>query len=343
MSKKILVLGGTGYVGQHIVRSLAKSKDYSCNIVATSHNILSDSDQAKLQDWWNKGRDAAKEDISIKAVDLSKKEQLAEIFKKHQFDYIIHAAGKHAYHTAEELNAINVAGTDNLIAVLKENNITAPIIYLSTIYVMNSTYSKEDGRETIYGETKLSAERKLGEYGQENNVNVSILRLTNIWGGHAQKTRALWPNLIRALVAENRPKKPITLWQGGKVGFFHVRDLAFLIRSFIVNDDLPNQTIFVYETWCPEIADVEKSTPSNTLYKLTLDILGNMKVPVNENVVQFTPATSKFIPVPRNFDLFDLKKYLRAGKLTEANYLKRTIRFVDNIVADQRTRDYTIV
>ena len=88
-------------------------------------------------------------------------------------DLIIHFAGINRSQNSEDFKLINFDLTKIICKICKKNKLNIPIIYSSTIRA-------ED--DSVYGNSKLLAEKELIKYSKEMNAEVSILRLPNIFG-----------------------------------------------------------------------------------------------------------------------------------------------------------------
>jgi len=164
--KNILLTGGSGFFGQYLKKEL--SENGKVTTIGISEN----------------------DDIYF---DLSK--GIPEL--NGSFDMIVHAAGKaHVVpRTEEEEKAfydINYRGTVNLLEALQQSEkIPGKLVFISTVAV----YGREEGerlKESLelqagdpYGESKIMAEKAIIEWGNKNNVIVTILRLPLLIGKNA--------------------------------------------------------------------------------------------------------------------------------------------------------------
>ncbi|WP_077329236.1 UDP-glucose 4-epimerase GalE [Virgibacillus siamensis] len=195
---KILVTGGTGYIGSHTtIELLNEGHD-----VVIADN-LSNSNKLVLQ---------RIEEISGKKVrpyyiDLLNKEELDQIFKDNTIDAVIHFAGYKAVgeSVAQPLKYYknNLISTIKLCEVMEENNVYNLIFSSSaTVYGNPETNPiKESFPTTIafnpYGRTKLMIEQMLKDIAAANDKwNVSLLRYFNPVGAHSSGKIGEDPNGI---------------------------------------------------------------------------------------------------------------------------------------------------
>ena len=175
INKKILVVGGAGYIGAHIVDLLC-DKEY--NVVV--FDDLSTGFQENLN----------KKAIFIKGsiLDIIK---LKEVFRNNVFDAVIHmaaskAAGESMIYT-HRYSENNIIGSINLINEALENKIKK-IIFSSTAAVYgNPLYSPVDEKHpkdpiNHYGFTKLCIENYLLWLSKTNDFKFIALRYFNAAG-----------------------------------------------------------------------------------------------------------------------------------------------------------------
>ena len=187
MSKKILVTGGTGYIGSHVVAELIAA-GYEVEIIDNLYN----SKVSVL--------DKLKEITGVRPkfhqIDLLDFSALSEVFEAGKFDCVMHFAGLKA--VAESVREPlryydnNVSGTLNLLKCMREFDVTKLVFSSSaTVYgAANSgklTEEMETGRgiTSPYGETKYIIERIISDLSAAwPEFSAVILRYFNPVGAH---------------------------------------------------------------------------------------------------------------------------------------------------------------
>lgn len=204
--KKALVIGGSGFIGSHLVELLLKKK-YKVGIY----------DIKKPSGFNFKGDFFQQNIIDQKALELS---TLA--FKP---DIIFECSGVlGTAETFEYINTtidVNIKGTINILEIAKKYNV--PIVYISLTNKWLNPY-------TI---TKRTAEKFCLMYAKEFGVKVAVLKGLNAYGSrqHWMKVRKIAPTfIVKAL--EN---KPLIINGSGNqvVDMVHATDLSeMMIRMY---------------------------------------------------------------------------------------------------------------
>ena len=182
---KILVTGGTGYIGSHTVVELLNN-NYDVVIIDNLVNSKEDVID-KIEKITNKKVKFYKEDVR-------NKDALDKIFKKEKINAVIHFAGLKAVGESVEKPLLyyenNLDSTLTLLEVMNENN-CKKIVFSSSATVYGSPKKlpiKEDfplSTTNPYGTTKLMIEHILQDmYVSDNSWSIIILRYFNPIGAH---------------------------------------------------------------------------------------------------------------------------------------------------------------
>ena len=230
MIKNILITGGAGYIGSHISEVLIKNKKkiFIADNLSTGYRRL----------------------INKKAkffkVDILKNKKIREIILKNEIDSVIHLAANLIIGEGEKYPKKyfknNVSGTKNLLKAC-ENTGVKNLVFSSTAAVYKDGQYKvnEDSiikPKSVYGKTKIKAEKIIKQFCKRNKINYCILRYFNIAGsspsrkiGLINKSDHLFKNFSREIIK----KRPILKIYGGNYDtkdgscirdFIHVSDIA---------------------------------------------------------------------------------------------------------------------
>lgn len=166
MNKKIIIIGGSGFIGTHLINKL--------NIKS---NVL------------NLDKRVSKLNIFQKIGDIRDINFLKKNLEKDSI--IIHLAAEHKDNVEpkELYYEVNCDGTKNIVDVVKEKNIKK-IIFLSTVAVYGNESKKISINEKSnknpsnhYGKSKLIAEKILLNWAREKVENeLVIIRPTAVFG-----------------------------------------------------------------------------------------------------------------------------------------------------------------
>ena len=174
MNKNILVTGGAGYIGSHIIEILVKKKRKIIIVdnLSTGHKKLINK-KAKF----------------IK-LDILKTKKLREIIVENNIDSIIHLAANLIIGEGEQKPKKyfknNVKGTQSILDSIKSTNVKNFIFSSSAAVYKEGIYRVTEksvlNPKSVYGKTKLKAENLIKLKCKKLRVNYGILRYFNIVG-----------------------------------------------------------------------------------------------------------------------------------------------------------------
>jgi len=238
---KILVTGGTGYIGSHTVVELL-GLGYEIVIV----DNLSNSSTLVL----DRIKAITGKDVTFIQADICDRRAMHAVFQQHKVDSVIHFAGLKAVGESNDipLNYYqnNVAGSVTLFQVMAENKVKNLVFSSSaTVYGENNSSPLDESMPTSatnpYGQTKLMVENILFDLAKSDEQwSIACLRYFNPIGAHESGTIGENPNGIPnnllpyvAQVAVGRlPKLQVfgddydTVDGTGVRDYIHVVDLA---------------------------------------------------------------------------------------------------------------------
>tara|TARA_A100001015_G_C14920354_1_gene684065 strand:- start:271 stop:1221 length:951 start_codon:yes stop_codon:yes gene_type:complete len=215
--KKILLTGGYGFIGKHLLKKLLK-KYYVINIDNLTY-------ASKFENIKNKNYKFFK-------VDINNRNKISEIIKKNNPDIIVNCAAEthvdNSILDPKKFIKTNINGTINLLEALrslKKNN--SKFIQISTDEVFGSLNLKDkkfDNNSKInpkspYSSSKASADLFVQAYSNTYGINYSITHSSNNFGPGQNKEKFI-PTIIKSCIS----KKPIPIYGNGK----NIRDWIYV-------------------------------------------------------------------------------------------------------------------
>ena len=273
MAKKVLVVGGSGFLGSHVADELTE-KGYEVTIF----------DQKKST-WINDNQKFIESDL------LDREHVIKSL---EGFNFVIHFAGIADIGESKEkpLETIetNIIGTANLLEGCRKNKIEK-FIFASSVYVFSKYGS-------FYGKSKQACELLIEEYQNEFNLDYIHVRYGSLYGPRAQE----W-NGLKKYISEIIKNKQIDFSGNGeeKREYIHVKDAAIMTASLLESDE---KNIAVNITGHQVISTLD-------LFKLIFEVLQleeKINLSKESNVVShykisqysFQPKESKKL-VPKKF------------------------------------------
>lgn len=208
LNERILVLGGTGFLGSHIVSKL--SQEGFLNVFSAARNI-----DPRFYDQVN----------NIKLDILNYQDVLDKI---QSYSILINCVGQIS-NPINNCFVVNTLGLSNLTKAALYNNVK--VIHLSTVSVYG-TSKKVTEHSPVNPETPYAACKAFAEYtllSKLNNSKLSILRLSNVYGDNTRN--GLIPYLINAYSTGST----IKINNDGSLFryYLHIDDLSNIISEFI--------------------------------------------------------------------------------------------------------------
>jgi len=201
-SKRVLITGGTGHIGSHLIAKLASESTHLL-VVARNKDKL---DQLK--------KTSSASNIEVFPCDLTQPQDVARL-RKHtgNIDLFVHLASYVPKISAVQDDALSSA-QNNVVATANVLNHFGPsvkkICLASTAEVyglvkylpIDECHPAEP--QTYYGAGKLAAEKYTKVFSQRNNCPTMILRFASVYGPGETIQRAI-PNFIGAALKGSSP------------------------------------------------------------------------------------------------------------------------------------------
>ena len=215
---RLLITGGLGCIGSHLVDSLSK-KNYKIKILTKT---LSKKDNIKN----------LSSNVQIEKIDLVNFKKLGQIIEKFKPDIIIHLAGNtsHSKSFEKPLEDVesNAKTTLFMLEKIRELGLSCKFVFGSTFIVIGKpkklpvTENTPCNPTTIYGTNRLASEHYCKIYHDVYGIDTVVFRITNSFGPREQIIPS--KNAVNYLKHNAFKGNTVTIYNRGK--FF--RDLIYI-------------------------------------------------------------------------------------------------------------------
>jgi UDP-glucose 4-epimerase len=220
----ILVTGGAGFIGSHVVDKLIDNNQD----VIVFDNLST-----------GKRKYVNKKSIFIKG-DIKNLNELEKVFKKYELSAVLHIAGQPSIVNSftDPLNDINTnfVGTVNITQLCLKYKVKR-LIYASSMTIYGNqkklpiSESANANPINYYGVAKFASERFVHITSEridlESPLNVTSLRMFNVYGPRQSLTNP-YQGVLAIFLGNVLRSEPITIFGDGKQGrdFVYVEDVA---------------------------------------------------------------------------------------------------------------------
>lgn len=209
--KTVLVTGGCGFIGTHLLELLLKETDYRI-LVADKLSYAADArniSKFTQQNNYNEDR------IKFYYVDIANSAALSSIFNDNKIDGVINVAAEshvdNSISGPEPFVYSNIVGPFNLLELSKKYNIKK-FLQVSTDEVYGSASDMDMFDETeklnpssIYSASKASADLLAMSYYKTHGMHVNITRCSNNYGPYQHHEKLLPKVILNALSDKKIP------------------------------------------------------------------------------------------------------------------------------------------
>jgi len=257
----ILVAGGSGFIGSHIVKKFLNS-----DIPLLIADI----------------READFPHIPQKKIDINDVEALTRLMTNNNVTAVIHLVGLPNISDCEKdpmmSFKINALSTQSIVEAMRKSDVEK-ILFASSAavygYKINGKVSEETEPrpDTIYGFHKLFSEQIIKSYAERYGIKFVILRLFNVFGGDP----TLRTDIISLFIKQALNRKPLIVFGPNKYrDFIYIEDVAqaFLssyqrnVENKIFNIGSGNkitleELVSIFKEINPQIQVITKESPDD--------------------------------------------------------------------------------
>lgn len=220
--KKVLVTGGAGFIGSHLVDTLLDR-----GIAVTVIDNLINGSLENLKTAQATGR------LTFIEGDILNFETCVSTTT--DIDAVFHLAClgvRHSLHDPRQNNLVNSQGTINVLEGARRNQVKK-VIYVSTseIYGRVNTFPISETviphPLTVYGASKLAGELSCLAYKESYNLDIDVIRIFNNFGPRAHYEGDAGELIPRTIISLLKKESPVIFGDGSATrDFVFVQDTA---------------------------------------------------------------------------------------------------------------------
>lgn len=242
---KILVTGGTGFIGTNLTQEL-RNRGHDVWTLDINHG----------------------EDEKHFRIDVGSYQQMDRVFRDHCFDFVYHLAAEYGRWNGEDhyenLWHTNVIGTKHLLRLQERHRFKMIFFSSAEVYGDYDQTMTEDVMETVpikqmndYAISKWAGELQCLNHANMFGVEVVRVRPVNCYGPHEYYSpyRGVIPVFVYCCLKNH----PFTVYKGHKRIFDYVEDTVRTIAN-ITENFIPGEVYNVgsREDWAVSIEDLAK-------------------------------------------------------------------------------------
>ena len=215
---KILLVGGLGFIGKHLIRRIGEPH---------SLTVLSDAEAA-----WKNASFVKTHGINLEIGDITDEDRVRNVMLTHSPELVVHLAAltgiKRCNENPSLAFSVNVFGTYNIVMGCVKCK--SKLIFISSREVYGESVSDRTQEcdplvpNNVYGVTKLLGEKLVTWAGSRYNLDYTILRLTNVYGPDGDQYN------VQAMIKKALTEGKIQILGGNqRMNFIYVEDVAEVV------------------------------------------------------------------------------------------------------------------
>ena len=238
MKKNVLVTGGAGFIGSHMVTRLLSEDAWKVSVVDDFNDFYSPERKRN-----NIERFVKNDDFDLSEIDICDESKLREVFEKCQFDVIVHLAARAGVRPSLEEPKLyaetNINGTLNLLELAREFGVkqfvfgSSSSVYGARCEVPFSEDDKVSQPISPYAATKIAGEMLCHTYSHLYDIRTVCLRFFTVYGAAQRPDLAI--HKFARLISRG---EPIPVFGDGtsRRDYTYIDDIIQGVRSAIDYD-----------------------------------------------------------------------------------------------------------
>lgn len=293
--KNILVTGGTGFIGSHLVEALTLEK---CNVTVIDLELRPKS--------YYKSQKLSKK-VKFIRCDVRNYKRIYEIVKKNKIDYIFHLAAQaiveDALRNPRKALETNIMGTVNICEAARNCGSVKGTIVTSSDKAYGKIPRAKEGDPLCgnhpYEVSKSSADLIAQTYFKTYATPIVVTRFGNVYGEGDLNFSRILPGIMKSIISN----KTLTIRSNGAYirDYVYVGDIVNSLISIIKNIDKISGEAFNVSTFenlsvLQLIKKVNRVLSKNIKYKITNTALN--EIPIQS--IDFEKITEKLGWIPKS-------------------------------------------
>ena len=271
--RNILITGGAGFIGSHLVENLLSENAWRVTIVDNFNDFYSpEFKRANIAGFSDNSN------FSLRETDICDAEKLREIFSENEFDTVVHLAARAGVRPSlsqPELYAdTNINGTLNLLELSREFGIKQFVFgSSSSVYGINCKipFAESDRIQqpiSPYAATKAAGELLCHTYSHLYPIRTVCLRFFTVYGARQRPDLAI--RKFSRLILE---EKPIPLFGDGTTrrDYTYIDDIIQGVRAAIDYTQSRHEVFNLGESETVELRELIRLLEENLNKKAIID------------------------------------------------------------------------
>jgi len=256
--KNILVTGGAGFIGSHLVDRLLDEENWRVTVVDDFNDFYKPSIKRA-----NVTRHQQHANYRLSEADIRQKAALDRVFKDSNFDCIVHLAARAGVRPSLEqpllYSETNIQGTLNLLELAKRTDVKQFVFgSSSSVYGINAKvpFSEDDPiRQPIspYAATKAAGELLCHTYTHLYGIRCVCLRFFTVYGPRQRPDLAI--HKFARLISDG---KPIPVFGDGTTrrDYTYIDDIIAGVRAAIDYEQTDYEVVNLGESRTVELREL---------------------------------------------------------------------------------------
>ena len=289
--KNVLITGGTGFLGSHLVKKVLETADI---VVVPTLDIRKDKPL-------NRHKINNKKLLLIEG-NITNSKFIEQLFNEYEFDTVFHLAAisevRKCQPNPKLTFDVNIKSTINILEACRKYSVKSILLSSSDkAYGSGNLPYKETNNlngKSIYEVSKSCMDLISRSYFYNYNLPLVVTRCCNIYGPYDTNSSRIIPNTINKI---KQGKNPV-IWKGSEEAireFIYVDDVVDAYLSLIKNIDKTKGEAFNVGSGCKiSMKNLVEKIISNANAKITIDYVDKDFPEINHQYVD-TTKIKKFI------------------------------------------------